>query len=45
MGFEYDRDRNEGLFELDHTRGSADVFVVLALDVVDRGNKASASGG
>ena len=34
MSFEYDRDRNEGLFDLDHTRGSAVVFVMLALDVV-----------
>jgi predicted metal-binding membrane protein len=34
VSFEYDRDRNGGLFDLDHTRGSAVVFVVLALDAV-----------
>lgn len=34
MSFEFDREPREGLFDLDLSRGSAVVFVVLALDAV-----------
>lgn len=34
MSFEYGREWKGGLFALDHTRGSAVVFVMLALDAV-----------